>query len=242
MLSDNRWLAKILVADADPALRDRIRDYLACFNLQAHDADSAPHLQAQLAAGHYDAVVLDAGLDGAEGLRLCRHLRDRGDIAIVMMADRAEPVDRVIGLDLGADDFLVRPPDLRELVARLNAVLRRVRAPQPPLAAHGGWQVDAARHQAVAPDGRTIPLSPGELRLMAVFLEQPGEVLTRETLRAALGDGETSASAGSRGIDLQVSRLRQKLGDDPLVPQWIRTVRGKGYVFELQRMGLPATR
>ncbi|KMM74010.1 transcriptional regulator [Xanthomonas sp. NCPPB 1128] len=242
MVSDNRWLAKILVADADAALRDRIRDYLACFNLQTHDADSAPQLQAQLAAGHYDAVVLDARLDGAEGLRLCRQLRDRGDIAIVMMADRAEPVDRVIGLDLGADDFLVRPPDLRELVARLNAVLRRVRATQPPPAEHGGWQVDAARHQAVAPDGRTIPLSPGELRLMAVFLEQPGEVLSREVLRTALGDSEASVPASSRGIDLQVSRLRQKLGDDPLVPQWIRTVRGKGYVFELQRMGMPAAR
>lgn len=242
--SDNsRWLANVLVVDDDAALRDRIRDYLARFNLQAHDAENGVQLYAQLAAERYDAVLLNAGLGGGEGLNLCRQLRDRGGIAIVMMADQAEPVDRVIGLDLGADDYLSRPLDLRELVARLNAVLRRTRAvPVPPPAQDGAWQVDAYRHQAVAPDGRAIPLSPSELRLMAVFLEQPGNVLSREDLRTAIGEGDGSVPQGGRGIDLQVSRLRQKLGDDPLVPQWIRTVRGKGYLFEPHRLGMPAAR
>lgn len=243
MASDNsRWLAKVLVVDDDAALRDRIGEYLARFNLQAHDAEDGAQMYARLAGERYDAVLLQASLGGGEGLTLCRQLRDRGGIAIVMMSDHAEPVDRVVGLDLGADDYLSRPLDLRELVARLHAVLRRTRAAATvPNPGDGRWQVDAYRHQAVAPDGRAIPLSPSELRLMAVFLDQPGNVLSRQDLRAAIGEGDSAggnagaAGNGGRGIDLQVSRLRQKLGDDPLVPQWIRTVRGKGYLFEPQR-------
>lgn len=242
--SDNgRWVANVLVVDDDAASRARIGDYLARFNLLADGVEDGARMYAQLAAARYDVVLIDAGLGGGEGLELCRQLRDRGGIAIVMMAEQAQPVDRVVGLDLGADDYLGGALDLRELVARINAVLRRTRAaqaaaPQPP----GAWQVDRYRHQAVAPDGRAIPLSPSELRLMAVFLEYAGHVLSRDDLRAAIGDGDGTVPQGGRGIDLQVSRLRQKLGDDPLVPQWIRTVRGKGYLFEPRRLATRAAR
>jgi len=239
----SRWVANVLVVDDDAASRTRIGDYLARFNLRAHGVEDGARMYARLAAERYDVVLIDAGLGGGEGLELCRQLRDRGGVAIVMMAEQAEAVDRVVGLDLGADDYLGGALDLRELVARINAVLRRTRAAQAAASSPPGtWQVDTYRHQAVTPDGRAIPLSPSELRLMAVFLEQPGHVLSRDDLRAAIGEGDGTVPQGGRGIDLQVSRLRQKLGDDPLVPQWIRTVRGKGYLFEPQRLGTRAAR
>lgn len=184
-----------------------------------------------------DLVILDVMLQGEDGFRLCQRLRATSRIPIIMLTAVADPMDRVVGLEIGADDYLTKPFDQRELLARVKAVLRRTTemaaVPVPsatrPTLCFAGWRLDVARRELRSTDGALVLLSGGEFDLLLAFTEHPQHVLTREQL-LDFARGPTH-DAFDRSIDVQVSRLRHKLEDDPKSPAIIRTVRQGGYVF-----------
>lgn len=235
---DRRWDIRALIVDDDVPIRELLCDYLKRFNIQSTGVTNGSEMRLALAENDYDVVVLDLMLPGEDGLSLCRWLRGTSGIPILMLTARCEPADRIIGLELGADDYMAKPFEPRELVARIQTVLRRVRegrGEERTLSRFDGWKLNSVLRQLTAPDGLIVPLSNAEFRLLRVFLERPHRVLNREQLLdAARG---RSIDAFDRSIDLLVSRLRQKLGDDPRAPQLIKTVRGEGYLFDARNIG-----
>lgn len=237
-----RWSTRALLVDDDVPIRDLLCDYLARFNIEAVGVADGQAMRETLAAEPFDVVVLDLMLPGEDGLSLCRWLRSESDIPILMLTARCEPTDRIIGLELGADDYMAKPFEPRELVARIQTVLRRVRDDREGLRADqrasirfDAWRLNGVLRQLHSPEGLVVPLSNAEFRLLWVFLERPRRVLSREQLLdAARG---RSIEAFDRSIDLLVSRLRQKLGDDPKSPRLIKTVRGEGYLFDAREIG-----
>lgn len=230
---DKRWNTRALIVDDDLAIRELLVDYLARFGIHATGVTDGEAMRAALQSANFDVVVLDLMLPGEDGLSLCRWLRSESDIPILMLTTRCEPTDRIIGLELGADDYMAKPFEPRELVARIQTILRRVRDERSDTRANirfDNWRLNSVLRQLVSADGLVVPLSNAEFRLLWVFLERPRRVLSREQLLdAARG---RSIEAFDRSIDLLVSRLRQKLGDDPKAPQLIKTVRGEGYLFD----------
>jgi two-component system OmpR family response regulator len=177
-------------------------------------------------------------LPGEDGLSLCRSLRAKSDIPILMLTARGETMDRVIGLEVGADDYIVKPFEPRELVARIQTILRRTKGgrenskdqEQENMVSFMGWRLNCVLRQVISPEELVIPLSNAEFRLLKVFIEHPSRVLTRDfLLDQARG---RNMDLFDRSIDLLVSRLRQKLGDDSRTPSLIKTVRGEGYLFD----------
>ncbi|CAA7619982.1 DNA-binding response regulator in two-component regulatory system with EnvZ [Candidatus Terasakiella magnetica] len=230
--------AHILVVDDDREIRDLLARFLARHGLKVSTAPDGPGMMKALEDRHIDLVVLDLMLPGEDGLSLTRRLREaRSQIPIVMLTAMGEDTDRIVGLEMGADDYVPKPFNPRELLARIKAVLRRVQTASdsaPPLP-HGarivflGWTLDLATRDLVSPDGVTIALSAGEFSLLQVFVEHPRRVLSRDQL-LDFARGR-SAIPFDRSIDIQVSRLRRRLGDDAKDPQLIKTVRGGGYLF-----------
>lgn len=228
---------RILIVDDDPEIRSLLGSYLGGFGFASEGVGDGDGMRAALAAGPVDLVILDLMLPGENGLTLCREIRAGHDLPIIMLTARGESSDRVVGLELGADDYVVKPFDPRELVARINTVLRRFRqagARPPPTPADevrfAGWQLHRTTRQLISPTGLVVPLSNAEFRLLWVFIESPQRVLSRDQLLdAARGK---MAEAFDRSIDLLVSRLRQKLEDDPKSPALIKTIRGEGYLFD----------
>jgi DNA-binding response OmpR family regulator len=224
-------MARILVVDDDPGIRSMLADYLG---LEGHAVDAAAdaaELDARLAeAPAPDVFLLDVGLPGRDGFALARSLRERLDPAILMLTGRGELVDRVVGLEVGADDYLEKPVDLRELAARIEAVLRRrAAAPTPGILPFGPYRFDLRAFVLRDATGRPLELSPMEVDLVAAFATHPGQVLDRDTLlRLAPPRGGESFD---RSIDHRITRLRRKLEAVPDRPQLIKTVRGAGYVF-----------
>lgn len=191
-------------------------------------------MMAALDAEPVDLVVLDLNLPGEDGLSLCRRLRATGTTPIIMLTARNEPVDRIIGLEMGADDYLAKPFEPRELVARIRSVLRRVNEvrtdpvrPASATAVFAGWMVDRTARSLHAPDGRVVILSGSEFDLLDALLGQAGRTVTRAQLKRLSAAIDTD----DRAIDLRVSRLRQKLGDDARAPRLIQTIRHRGYVL-----------
>ena len=190
-----------------------------------------------LEAGRIDLIVLDLMLPGEDGLTLCRNLRAKSsDIPVIMLTARGEETDRIVGLEMGADDYLAKPFSARELLARIKAILRRARTlPEnlrPDNARNirfGDWLLDTVQRQLVSAAGVVIPLSGAEYRLLRIFLSHPNRVLNRDQ-PVDLTQGK-EAEPLDRSIDVQVSRLRQRLGDDSREPRLIKTVRGEGYVL-----------
>ena len=185
---------------------------------------------------HVDLVVLDLNLPREDGLTLCRDLRARSSTPVIMLTARGEAIDRIVGLEMGADDYLTKPFEPRELLARIRNVLRRTEALPSNLeplssgrARFAGWTLDLQKRHLVDPEGRVIALSGAEFRLLRVFVTHPNRVLTREQL-VALSSGRAYESQ-QRAIDLQISRLRGKLGDDLATSALIKTVRNEGYVL-----------
>ena len=183
-----------------------------------------------------DLVLLDIMMPGEDGLSLTRHLRDKGDMPIILLTARGEETDRIVGIEMGADDYLVKPFNPRELLARIKTILRRTRALPPNLRPEtarylnfAGWCLDTAARLLTAPDGVATPLSGGEYRLLRILLDHPNRVLNRDQLTEMIHGRE--ADAFDRAIDVQVSRLRQRLRDDSREPTLIKTVRGEGYVL-----------
>ena len=227
----------LLIVDDDPQIRSMLAEYLATFGIEADGAEGGAAMRAALAVRDYDLVVLDLSLPGENGLALCREIRERGDLPVIMLTARTELADRVVGLEVGADDYVTKPFEMRELVARVHTVLRRSRGggvKRPPaVGGHelrfGLWRLNTTLRQLVDGEDTVVPLSNAEFRLLLAFIEHPNRVLDRELLiNQARG---RDLDVFDRSIDLLVSRLRQKLRDDPRDPALIRTVRGEGYVF-----------
>ncbi|ROR29516.1 response regulator [Inmirania thermothiophila] len=223
----------VLVVDDDPEIRALLAAYLERNGLRASTAEDGRAMWRALAEDRIDLVILDLMLPGEDGLTLCRDLRARSSVPVIMLTARGEETDRIVGLEMGADDYVAKPFSPRELLARIKAVLRRAggAAGTAPGRRYrfAGWTLDAVTRQLTSPEGTVVPLSGAEYRLLRVFLERPGRVLARDRL-LDLARGREAAPF-DRSIDVLVSRLRRRLGDDGREPRLIRTVRGEGYVL-----------
>lgn len=230
----------ILIVDDDTDITALLSDYLSRFKLLPHVACDGDSMRAQLAQHPIDLVVLDVMLPGVDGLVLSREIRQRSNLPVIMLTARSNPYDRVLGLENGADDYMSKPFEPRELVARIHTVLRRSsqRHGGPPNLARSevvcfdGWELHREDRCLTSPTGLVIALSNAEFRLLNTFLQTPRRLFSRDQLmEQARG---RAMEAFERSIDLLVSRLRQKLADDPDEPSMIKTVRGAGYLFNVQ--------
>ena len=229
--------AHILVVDDHREIRDLLAKYLARQGFRVSTAEGAAKARKILEASAIDLVVLDIMMPGEDGLSLCRHLREATDLPVIMLTAMAEDTDRVVGLEMGADDYVVKPFNPRELLARIKAVLRRVNSlpPRRGKQANGGtvrfdrWSLDVSRRELVGADGVARPLSTTEFLLLSALLNHPGMVLSRDQL-LDLTRGR-AANVFDRSIDNQVSRLRKKIEANPKEPALIKTVWGGGYML-----------
>jgi DNA-binding response OmpR family regulator len=230
--------ARVLVVDDDPEVRDTIGDYLGTHGYEVALAGNGTQMRAAIAASAPHVVLLDLNLPGEDGLSLARWLREHHEVAIIMVTAASDVVDRVVGLEVGADDYLAKPFDLRELRARLKSVLRRVQkpaaaAPASPVTdrrvAVGRCQLDLETHQLFAGDGEELPITGMEFDLLRVFIEHPNQVLSRDRLLTLTRNREWEPF--DRSIDIRIARLRRKVEADPAHPRSIKTVRGAGYMF-----------
>jgi two-component system, OmpR family, response regulator len=226
----------ILVVDDHRDIRDLLARYLSKNGLRVSTADGAAAARQTLKGAAIDLVVLDIMMPGEDGLSLCRHLRETTDLPVILLTAMAEETDRVVGLEIGADDYLTKPFNPRELLARIKAVLRRTHALPPSREPRPSgelrfdrWRFDPARRELVDEGGISVALSTGEFRLLTALLERPGMVLSREQI-LDITRGR-SAAPFDRSVDNQVSRLRRKIERDPANPVLIKTVWGGGYTF-----------
>jgi len=233
-MSESPPRPRVLVVDDDPDIRFGLVEVFERAGFEAVSAGDVPAMERQLAVRGVDLIVLDLMMPGEDGLSACKRLSGKGRPPIIMLSALGDDADRIVGLEIGADDYLAKPCNPRELVARARAVLRRGRDADASAAearSFAGFKLDIARRELVDPDGVVIALSAGEFRLLRAFVERPQRVLTREQLLdfAFDNDGEVF----DRAVDVQVSRLRRKL-ERPGAPEIIRTVRGEGYLFAVR--------
>ena len=253
----------IVVADDEVDLRETIHEYLTMQGLNVLQAQDGAELREIAARETIDLVILDVRMPGEDGLSLARFLRERGDVGIVFLTAVGDMVDRVVGLELGADDYIPKPVDLRELLARVKAVLRRIRPAQAPSGgaaagtgtpagaavqggagfagdatprvAFGTCSLDLDAHKLYDGGGTEIPITSMEYDLLKAFAQHPNRVLTRDQLL------DLAHNRGwepfDRSIDIRIARLRRKIEDDPAKPQVIKTVRGSGYLFSREGSG-----
>ena len=225
----------ILVVDDHRDIRDLLARFLTKHGLRASVADSAAAARKSLQAADVDLVVLDIMMPGEDGLSLTRSLRETKDIPVILLTAMGEETDRIVGLEVGADDYVSKPFNPRELLARIKAVLRRAQTlPRPRETTHGRlsfdrWILDLGRRELIDERQVAVALSSGEFRLLAALLERPGMVLSRDQL-LDLTSGR-APQVFDRSIDNQVSRLRKKIERDPRTPQLIKTAWGDGYTF-----------
>jgi two-component system OmpR family response regulator len=226
----------ILIVDDDAEIRGLLGEYLQKQGYRATAVADGKGLRAAMENSRPDVIVLDLMLPGEDGLALCRDLRARSNVPVIMLTARGEETDRIVGLEMGADDYLPKPFNPRELLARIKSVLRRARSLPDNLKPDevasfrfADWTLDVATRNLTAPEGVVIPLSGTEFRLLRVFLDHPNRVLTRDQLIDFMLSRD--AAPFDRAIDVQVSRLRHRLREDAKEPAIIKTVRGQGYVF-----------
>lgn len=234
--------AHILVVDDDGEIRNLLRDYLEKNGFRATAVSDGQETRRALERSRFDLVVLDLMLPRESGLEICRELRASSDIPVIMLTALGDEVDRVVGLEVGADDYVAKPFSPRELVGRIRAVLRRTLlaqrvADQSSVRAYrfAGWTLDTATRSLHGADGESVALGGAEFRLLATLLAQAPALVTRVQLMERLRG--RSLDPFDRSIDVRVSRLRQTLGDDARAPRIIRTVYGEGYVI-----GVPVER
>ncbi len=248
--------ALIAVVDDDPHTRETVADYLALHDFEVVALDGGAALRAEMEGRIPDLVVLDLHMPGENGLSVLRWLKEvRGGVPVIMLTSTASPIDRVVGLELGADDYLAKPAELRELVARVRSVLRRVAAPPPPATAHpsvpptapvtspaaetvafGDRVLDLASRRLIdRSTGVETVLHASEFLLIKAFLDHPNRVLSRERLLDLANARDPEAF--DRAIDVRITRIRRKIEPDPSEPTFIRTVRGAGYIYVPGRGG-----
>ncbi|HEY2807159.1 MAG TPA: response regulator [Steroidobacteraceae bacterium] len=225
----------LLIVDDDREIRGLLAQYLEKHDFRTTAVADGKEMRRTLERSHVDLVVLDLMLPGEDGLSLCRELRTRSQVPVIMLTARGEDVDRIIGLELGADDYVAKPFNPRELLGRIKAILRRAaHAPRDPSPdsvrgfSFNGWRLDTVTRTLTDAAGKEVALSGAEYRLLAVLLGAGNRVLTRAQLTELLRGRD--ADPFDRSIDVRVSRLRQILGDDARAPQIIKTVYGEGYV------------
>jgi two-component system OmpR family response regulator len=231
----------VLIVDDDLEIRELLARYLEKNGIQASTAANGRQMRAVLDEGAVDLVVLDLMLPGEDGLQLCRELRAGKwrAVPVLMLTALNEETERIVGLEMGADDYVAKPFSSRELLARIRAVLRRARMLPPnlqpvemvPLLRFGDWRLDTTARHLLDAGGTMVALSTAEYRLLRVFLDHPQRVLTRDQL-LNLTQGR-DADLFDRSIDLLVSRLRQRLLDDAREPRYIKTLRSEGYIFSM---------
>ena len=233
--------ATILVVDDDPDIRELLQDYLGEQGYEVIAVATADAFRQALAEHEPDVVLLDIGLPGEDGLSLARHVREHLDVGIIMVSGAGETVDRIIGLEIGADDYLAKPFDPRELHARLKSVLRRYRQqPGKPAEAapedaasrqvrFGVGVLDLDRCQLLDTDGNEIPIRAMEFELLKVFAERPNRPLSRDQLLNLTRNRDWDPY--DRSIDIRIARLRRKIEPEPDKPLYLKTVRGMGYMF-----------
>src|SRR3954464_2198479 len=226
----------ILIVDDQQEICDVVQEYLTGEGYRVSTAHDGSGMRRILVQGPVDLVILDLMLPGEDGLTLARSLRSESGIGIIILTGRGETVDRIIGLEMGADDYLPKPFHLRELLARVKAVLRRAhdRTAETPHSARSrvrfaGWNLDLSSRELLSPSGDEVRLTTGEFDLLSAFVNNANQVLSRDRLLDLARNRE--AGPFDRTIDVQVGRLRRKLEDDPQNPTLIKTVRGSGYIF-----------
>jgi len=236
---------RILIVDDDPHLRKLLQKYLSEQGLEADAVENGSELDQHLCDNKVDLIVLDLMLPGEDGLSIARRIRLGSDIPIIILSARGEDVDRIVGLEIGADDYLPKPFNPRELLARIRAVLRRHpeqqavsagAATEKVLYSFGDFQLNLATHQLSNKDGK-IPLTHGEFSLLKVFVQHPNRVLSRDELIDKLKGYDRSPF--DRSVDIRVTRLRRKIELDPSEPLFIITIWGEGYLFTPQGTGSP---
>jgi two-component system OmpR family response regulator len=231
-------MTRCLVVDDDVEIRESLQDYLGQFGITVRTAGGGAEMRRLMAQEPFDVVVLDLMLPDEDGLKLCQWVQQSSGVPVIMLTAHGDPISRVLGLEMGADDYLGKPFEPRELVARINAIRRRIdkgeqagaKAEAARSVSFKGWRFDRLMRQLVSPEQVVMPLSNAEFRLLTAFINHPGRVLSRDQLidltRAP------GVEVNDRSVDLAVSRLRQKLADPPREPRMIRTVRGEGYLFD----------
>ena len=229
-------LGHILIVDDQQEICDVVQEYLTGEGYRVSSAHDGAGMRRALGQSPVDLVILDLMLPGEDGLTLARSLRSESGIGIIILTGRGETVDRINGLEMGADDYLPKPFHLRELLARVKSVLRRVHnrigesaQPARSRARFAGWNLDLSSRELLSPRGEEVRLTTGEFDLLAAFVNNANQVLTRDRLLDLARNRE--AGPFDRTIDVQVGRLRRKLEDDPQNPMLIKTVRGSGYIF-----------
>jgi two-component system phosphate regulon response regulator OmpR len=242
-MSDSRH---ILVVDDEVQIRTMLRRYLESEGFKVSAASDGTGMRAAIAEGDVDLVLLDLMMPGEDGLSLARYIRQHGETPIIMLTGKGDLIDRVAGLEAGADDYIAKPFHLREVLARIRVVLRRTQsvpepAPAPPAApapvaapdndtlAFEGWHLDLLRRELRRPGGENVPLTSGEYELLRVFVTHPNRVLDRDQLMELVKGRDWQAF--DRAIDTQIGRLRKKIEADPANPNLIKTVRAAGYIF-----------
>lgn len=225
---------RLLVVDDETALREPLAEYLLRQGFDVTQASSAAEARSRLREARFDLVLLDIMMPGEDGLSLCRHLVETQELPVIFLTARGEATDRIVGLEIGADDYVVKPFEPRELVARIRSVLRRSSRSAASPTEHEalvfeGWHLDPLKRRLTDPEGAVVAISSVEFRLLVAFLEHPRQVLNRDRLLDMVQGRE--AHLFDRAVDNQVSRLRRKIEADSRNPQLIQTVWGGGYML-----------
>jgi DNA-binding response OmpR family regulator len=235
--------ARIIIVEDEPDLRDAVAEYLTANGYEVATAENAAVARPMLESGSFHIALLDIAMPGEDGLSLGRWLRSKMSTGIIYATAAGAPLDRIVGLELGADDYIVKPYELREVLARVRSVLRRVPQPSAPRPARadagqarrsmsfGPFSADLDGRLVTGPGGTVIDLARSEFDVLEVFLTRANRVLTRTAISEAIGFAEDPES--SRAVDIRIMRLRKKIEADPANPKFLRTVRGEGYIFSL---------
>ncbi len=235
---------RIAIVEDEPALREAVAEYLSANGYDVTTAENADAMRALVATEAFSLAILDIAMPGEDGLSLGRWLRQQAPMGIIYATAAGSAIDRIVGLELGADDYIVKPYELRELLARVRSVLRRIpRASEIPAAVgkpaaedrrivtFGDFRADLDGRMVTGRDGAVVELAKSEFDVLEVFLTRSNRLLSRATISDAIGFSEDPES--SRAVDIRIMRLRKKIEDDPSNPKFLRTVRGEGYIFSL---------
>jgi DNA-binding response OmpR family regulator len=232
----------IVIVDDDELLRNRLRAYLASEGFRVTAAESAARFRDIMGRERIDLALVDITMPGEDGLSLTRYLRERSDIAVVILTGKGDPIDRAIGLEVGADDYIAKPFHPRELLARVRSVLRRTRFPSEraatpvaPVVRFAGWRFDLAKRTLTSPHGKAVHLTAAEFQLLQAFVANANQVIGRDRLLQLVAGRQWEPY--DRTVDQHISRLRHKLERDPKRSELIKSVRGRGYLFvaEIER-------
>ncbi|MFI0397223.1 response regulator [Paracoccus sp. p1-h21] len=226
--------AHIVIVEDDPITRRRLSAYLSANGYRVTEAPDADTMEQIIDTDPPELLIVDINLDGKDGLTITREQRSRSQVGIILLTSRDDQIDRIVGLEMGADDYVTKPFDKRELLARVKNLLTRIaaigQAPDgpAPLSDFGRWRFDRIRRRLVSAQG-VVPLTRSEFDLLHALTARPGITLSRTRLFEAIG--QPNAAPDNRSIDVLVGRLRRKIEDDPAAPDWLLTVHGQGYVF-----------